>query len=654
MDRTQFDIAVARAVEAAQAYYHSDTMVMSDAEYDALVASIAETAKLHPDWDTRGVVDEVAAGTGSAGADVRHPQPMLSLSKSTEPDELDAFVARVGNLPLVTEVKLDGLAVRVEYRRGALSLVATRGDGILGEDVTAQALRLRGLPVRLPEPLSIEVRGEVYMTDSDFTTASANRVAAGKQPFVNPRNATAGCLRNRDADYDAPMSFAAYDASGDTLDDVDSHVERMNRIKSLGVATALSLISLDELSAPSLAIADIAAKRDTLPFPIDGAVVKVDSMAARASLGEVSRHPRWAVAWKYPAAEASSVLRDIEVTIGRTGRLALTAIIDPVFVAGATVSRATLHNVDFVTSQGLGIGSRVAVIRAGDVIPRVTALLGEQPADVSPWTPPATCPNCDEAWDTSSVLWRCLSAECSASAALNYWASRDCMDIERLGEGVCDALVQAGLASNVADLYDLTIETLAELPMGETATGGIRRLGEANAREIVLGLDRSKSQPLNRVITGLGIRLTGRSVGRWLAREFPTMDRLRAATVEEIAAIDKLGPIKAQSIVTGLKRLAPIIDRLAAAGVNMGTESSSSGNLPLEGKTYVVSGAVPGYTRTTIAEKIESLGGKSSSSVSKATTALVSAETETSKAKKAAQLGIPVISPEEFVLLLGD
>jgi DNA ligase (NAD+) len=644
---TDFDSAVALAQRAAAAYYNSDALLMTDSEYDTLLDRIAASTHLHPDWDAAGLLTEVAGGTAN-GADIQHPEPMLSLVKATEAGDLETFLARLAGRETVTEVKLDGMAVRAAYVDGALVQVVTRGDGLSGEDVTPQALAVAGLPAALNTPVSLEVRGEVFMTDADFTTASANRVEAGKTAFVNPRNATAGTLRNTDLAYVAPLSFAAYDSSGPAVDNFDRHTERMARLQHLGIATAISLLpQVDPTDGAREVVSAIGELRAELGFPIDGAVIKIDEIPAREGFGSVSHAPKWAIAWKYPADAAQSVLRDIEVTIGRTGRMALTAIIDPVFVAGATVSRATLHNVDFVRTQRLGIGSQVAVVRANDVIPRVTALLGEQQS-VEPWQPPSACPNCDEAWDTSEVLWRCHSASCSVAAALTYWASRDCLDVERLGEAVCDALVQEGRVASVADLYDLTVADLAALPLGE------RTLGEANAREIIAGLERSKSQSFNRVITGLGIRYTGRSVGRWLAAEFHTMQRLRAATVEQIASIDKLGPVKAQHIVDGLSTLGPVIDRLEAAGVNMGAEpaSSDAAQLPLAGKTYVVSGAVPGFTRTTIAEAIERLGGKANSSVSKTTTALISSETDTSKAKKARDMGIPVVDPVEFAALL--
>lgn len=647
-----FAAAVDQVQAAAKSYYDTGDVLMTDAEYDALLDSITAAKRSNPGWDDRGVTTQVAAGV-SGGGDVRHPVPMMSLDKVTGEDEVRSFVASLGGDPCLVEVKLDGLAIRVEYRSGRLTLAALRGDGSTGEDVTGQVLRgIAGLPAQLGEPWTGEVRGEVYMTVSDFEAASANRVEAGGKAFINSRGAVAGSIRSVDRTYETPMTFAAYDVSGD----FDSHQERMGRAVELGFPTAGRLATGDvqvatDAEAALAAIARIGELRRGLEFPIDGAVITADLETTRRRLGSGSRTPHWAAAFKYPADTGSTVLRDIEVRVGRTGRISLRAVLDPVFVDGTTITYATLHNPRFVEEQGLAIGQTVAVWRAGDVIPRVTAPIGEQPHGLTPWTPPETCPQCGEPWDKSSLLWRCHTASCSAVNALEYWCSREAMDVEGAGEAICVALVNAGLANDVADLYSVTEEQLAELPTGNTKAGGVILLGKLNAAKVVASLEHSKSQPFNRVITGLGIRMTGRSVGRWLAARFKTMEALRAATVEEIAEIDKMGLIKAQHVVDGLAAMSGVIDRLAAAGVTMSVPETQ-GEKPLEGKTYVVSGSVPGYTRTTVSERIEELGGRASGSVSATTTALITSETTTAKAVKAAKLGVPIIDPAEFAELL--
>jgi DNA ligase (NAD+) len=657
-DRAGFDAAVATARAAATAYYDTAVMVMPDAEYDALADRIQATLAVHPDWDDRGVITGVAAGASAGGA-VVHPTPMLSLDKVKTRDELAAFVVRLGDRTVV-EVKLDGLAVRAEYREGRLVLVATRGDGSTGEDVTVQAQRdggIGGLPVTLVEPFTGEVRGEVYMTDTDFATANANRVAAGGKAFVNARNATAGSLRAQTAVAATPMTFAAYELTGGRADAHTEHSSRMEYAASLGFATAYDLTRAAGGHVVAADVDDVFAvidaiekARPTLGYQIDGAVIKADADATRDRLGMASRTPYWATAFKYPPDTGFSTLRDIEVAVGRTGRASFRAVIDPVFVGGSTITYASLHNAPWIVEQGLAIGMKVAVIRAGDVIPRVTAAVGEQPEGLTPWAPPGACPQCGEAWDTSSLLWRCHTASCAAVNALVYWCSRDALDVERIGESICEALVEQGLATTVADLYDLTVDDLANLPMGTTSTGSVRRLGLANATEIVAQLETSKAQPFNRVITGLGIRMTGRSVGRWLAARFTSMDALRAATVAEVAEIDRMGMVKAQAVVDGLAAMADVIDRLAAHGLTMHVVVEG-GHRPWEGKKVVVSGSVPGMSRTQAQEAAARLGATVSGTVSKNTELLVAGDGAGSKLAKAQELGIEIMSAEDFAAL---
>jgi DNA ligase (NAD+) len=681
-DRAAFDAAVTTAREAAAAYYDTAVMVMPDADYDALADRIQATLAHHPDWDDQGVATQVAAGA-SAGGDVVHPTAMLSLDKVKTRDDLAAFVGRLAD-DVVVEVKLDGLAVRAEYRDGRLVLVATRGDGRTGEDVTVQAMRdggIAGLPVTLARPFTGEVRGEVYMTDENFAAANANRVAAGGKAFVNARNATAGALRTQTAVAATPMTFAAYEVTGDGVDSHTSHAGRMTHAGSLGFRTAYDLTraavgaevvvagatagaesaGAEVMAADAEAVAAgaeavfavidaIEAARPTLGYQIDGAVVKADTDTTRDRLGMASRTPYWATAFKYPPDTGFSILRDIQVAVGRTGRASFRAVIDPVFVGGSTITYASLHNAPWIIEQGLAIGMKVAVIRAGDVIPRVTAAVGEQPDALTPWQPPAACPQCGVEWDTSGLLWRCHTASCAAVNALVYWCGRDALDVERIGESICEALVEQGLATTVADLYDLTVDDLANLPMGSTSTGAVRRLGLANATEIAAQLQASKAQPLNRVITGLGIRMTGRSVGRWLATRFRSMAALRGATVEEVAEIDKMGLIKAQAVVDGLVAMADVIDRLAAHGLTMEVVDDG-GDRPWAGKKVVVSGTVPGMSRTEAQEAAARLGATVSSSVSKNTDLLVAGDGAGSKLTKAQALDVAVMTADDFAAL---
>lgn len=649
----EFDEAVSAAQSAAAAYYDSDTQIMSDADYDALIDRIQASIDIHPEWDDQGLLTAVAAGQ-SVGGDVTHPVPMLSLAKAKELSDVDGFAATLTS-GAVVEPKYDGLAIRAEYTRGKLTLVATRGDGVTGENVTAQAGAITGLPLKLAQPVTIEVRGEVYMTDADFQTANSNRVASGKPAFVNPRNATAGVLRKSDINYHAPMSFAAYDAFGGPLDAVDDYLARMSELKHLGVGIAGGSgrgagKGLTEFVREQ--IEEIGQRRSTLGFPIDGAVIKALSYAERDRLGSVSRTPKWAAAYKYAADVSTTVLKDIEVAVGRTGRISLRAVLEPVFVGGTTITYATLHNPKFVTDADFRIGDTVYVYRAGDVIPRVNAVdVSKRPANAVAWAAPEVCPNCGEAWDKSSLLWRCHTPECSTVGRIEYAASRDVLDIEGLSTALAEQLVEAGLVNDIADLYSLTADQIAELPVGD----GSRTVGHLVSGKILNHIAGSKNQPLARVITALGIRMTGRTMGRRLAAHFRSMDALVNATVDQLAEVEGIGSEKAVTIRAGLDSMKPVVARLRAAGLTMEVSEqapAAGGTLPLAGKTVVVSGTVPGVTRTEANEWVERLGGKSSGSVSKNTSLLVAGDGAGSKAEKAAELGVPVMTAEDFAALI--
>ena len=656
--RSEFDIILAKVVSAAQAYYDGLEMEMTDAEYDLLIEDIEQMVEINPDWDTQGVLSQVAAGV-SQGGEVIHPEPMLSLGKVKETNDIVSFVDKM-KLPLAVEVKLDGLAVRVEYKDGALSLVATRGDGNTGENVTAQSLKINGLPMKLKKKITCEVRGEIFMTDVDFEIASGNRVLAGKSPFVNPRNATAGSLRNTDSEYFAPMTFAAYDVSGDIFNAIDSHLVRLEKVSQLGVKTTSDLLpgfshffstSKDVLKAVAL----IGDKRSTLGYPIDGAVIKVDQISKRIELGSISRTPRWAVAFKYAPDTAMTTLKDIEVAVGRTGRISLTGILEPVFVGGATIERATLHHPKWVNDADIRIGGVVYVYRAGDVIPRISApVLAKRTEKDKVWVAPKVCPQCGEAWDKSSLLWRCPSPECSLNSWIDFAMSRDVLDVDGASVAFADAAVEAGLVSDLADLFTLTIEQVAKLPAGDD-----REIGVKNATKIVNGIQKAKTQPLARIVTSLNIRKMGRTLGRRVVAHFGTLEALRKASEAQLSEVDGIGSEKARYIYNGFKERSAMIDRMIALGINVGEPvssavSSSTSAKPLAGKKVVVTGTVPGLTRTQAQEAVEKLGGISSGSVSKSTDLVVIGDGAGSKADKATELGITIMSAEDFATLFNS
>ena len=645
-----FSELVALLRRAADAYYNSETVLMPDAEYDVLLARLAAMKAEDPTLNDGGLLDRVAGGVGVG--DVRHPSPMLSLGKVKEEDALSGFLASLpADARTVVEPKMDGLAVRGTYLRGVLTQVVTRGDGYAGEDVTAQAGSITGLPRRLCRPMDLEVRGEAHMTDVDFEIASQNRVAVGKTAFANPRNAMAGALRAKDREYDAPMHFACYEAEYEGAD--DSYVTRMAHVRELGITPAMDLVDVGSL-APLEAVRKIGRLRPMLGFPIDGAVVKIDSTRVRQQVGMTSSAPRWAIAYKFPADTAVTKLLDIELAIGRTGRLSLTGILEPVSVGGTVISRATLHHPQFVLDADLRIGDDVWVYRAGDVIPRVTTpVLANRPDGLPQWSPPDVCPQCGEPLDKTGLLWRCHTPECSVAGRIRYAADRDVLDIDGLDEAVADALAESGLANNVADLFELTREQLANLRIGNQGSGASRLLGQKMADRILAGIEKARTQPLHRVITALGVRNVGRSMGRRLAERFRTMEALCQASSMELASVAGIGIVKASTIGVGLDEMAPVIHRLAAAGLQMTAAEAQAGasDLPLAGKKVCVTGVVPGLTRSEADAVIHALGGTAVHSVSKATDLVVIGDAAGGKADKARELGLPVMNAQDFAAL---
>lgn len=669
----QFTNALNTAQAAAAAYYDTDTELLADAEYDNLIAQIEIALTEHPEWksDTTVAVLETVAAGASTGGDIKHPTPMLSLAKANTLDAVYDFINNL-NDRVTVEPKLDGLAVRAVYTKGRLTQVSLRGDGQTGEDITGCVLidgisRVLGLPTtHHATDLTFDVRGEVYMSDSDFEIANTIRTEAGEEPFKNRRNGAAGTLRKSGST--APLTFAAYDTAGfDTHR--TSHTDRMKYLNALtGIATALRLLNPPGKTpvTGAAAIQYLDTHRDTLGYPIDGAVIKADLDTDRDRLGVGNRHPKWAVAYKYAAEEATTTIKDIEVAIGKTGRLSLRIHVEPVLVGEAVVSFASGHNVGFMQREDLRIGDTVRIKRANDVIPYVSDPdLSQRPADSVAWIAPDNCFKCGEPFDKSTELWRCNTPECSVANKVIYACGRDALDIEGMSTSIVTALVESGRVTSLADLFTLTVDDLANLVLGTTSTGGVRRLGNANATKIAAEIEKAKSQPLNRVVCSLALRMTGRSVSRWLAAAYPTMDGLRGATVSDLANIERLGDIKAQAIHDGLIAMSDTIDAMAAAGVNMGqepnetAEDAQGGAQPLTGMNVVVTGKVTGplagLSRNEMNELIEAKGGKASGSVS-AKTSLLVCDPEgagSSKHAKALALGVRIVTPEEFADLIG-
>ncbi|GEL46601.1 DNA ligase 2 [Cellulomonas hominis] len=648
---------------AAKSYYDGTEQLMSDAEYDAGIAAIEARVALSPTEidDYEDLLTSIAAGQ-SKGGDVTHPSRMGSLEKADGREGLRTFVTSVAG-PLAIEPKLDGLAIRAQYdAEGRLVLVATRGNGTTGEDITRSglSLRIQGLPRRIDPTYGVrEVRGEVYCADTDFLRAQTVRASLEGAPFVNSRNAAAGILRKGDKAYAGILSFAAYGTGLTRPPASGRYTDAMRVAAEAGVATTAGLLDfLHPVASGTRELDDVLAqvdaldeRRETIGFPIDGIVIKADAAADRKSLGEGDRAPKWALAYKYAAETATTKVVAIETAIGRTGRLAIRVEVEPVFVGGTTITFATGHNVSWMTERDVRVGDTVTIKRANDVIPYIESVdLGARPTDSAPWAPPETDP-LGEPWDKSTLLWRSVSPELSVLGRITYAASRDCLDIEGLGTEIATALVESGKVNDVADLFALTVDDLAALTLAEG-----RQVGQKVAAKIAAEIETAKASPWNRVITALGIRMTGRTAGRRLAAAFATMDALRGAGVADIAAVDGFGDVKAATIREGLDDLAArgVLDRLAAAGVNMGAERAQGEAAgPLAGMTVVVSGSVPGYSRTTVAEAIEAAGGKASSSVSAGTSMLVSDPSTSSKYVKATQLGVRILTPAQFLDLLG-
>ncbi len=673
-DSDAYTRAVDTAVAAARAYYAGGETPLDDAAYDALARGIEAYEAAHPAAVLAHSPSGKVAG-GAASGDVTHSAPMLSLANVFSPAELTAWAAglerRIGRPVAGWHVspKLDGLAVAARYRAGRLVQLVTRGDGTSGEDVSHAIGTITGLPGRLERDETLEVRGEVLMTHTQFEQANAARIAHGGAAFANARNAAAGSLRARDRAYTVEMTYFGYDAlplegSGEQLREAvaDGHGTLLALLTELGVQTTdatpvpgRAAATVEDVQAR---VAEIAGLRAGLPFGIDGIVVRADDAADRASAGEGSRAPRWAVAYKLPATEKITRLLGVEWAVGRTGVIAPRAVLEPVLIDGSTITYATLHNPTDITRRDLRIGDHVLVHKAGDIIPRVEApVLGlrtgaEQPVDF-----PTNCPECGSAIDTGELRWRCVRGrDCRLVASLTYAAGRDQLDIEGLGGSRVVQLVEAGLVADLADVFALTREQLLTL----------ERMGDTSTDNLLAAIADAKSRPLSRVFCALGVRGTGRSMSRRIARAFGTMDAVRAADVEALQQVEGIGTEKAGQVVAELTELAPLIDRLAAAGVNMaepgvvvatGAAGLGGDPLPLAGMTVVVTGAMSGpleaLSRGEMNALIERAGGKASSSVSARTKLLVAGERAGSKREKAELLGVRVIDPQEFAGLLG-
>ena len=646
----------------ARRYYVDDDPEISDFEYDRMYAELLKLEAEHPElYDPASPTQRVGGAALDRFEKVTHEVQMNSLTDVFSFAELEDFLTGVSAaLPgaeYSVEPKIDGLSVALRYENGVLAQGATRGDGFVGEDVTANIKTIFSIPLTLPEPLSFTVRGEVYMPRAVFQKLNEKREAAGLSLFANPRNAAAGSLRQLDPKIAAERKldiFVFNFQAGSPYPDGHApalHSETLNRLEELGFHVIGNRTLETTAAGIEAQIDKIGALRDSLPFDIDGVVIKINRLADRAVLGEGTNTPKWAVAYKFPPEQKETKLLDVEIAVGRTGVLTPTAILSPVRLAGTTVSRATLHNEDFIRERDIHIGDTVVVQKAGDIIPEVVRAIPEKrTGGESDFRFPSVCPSCGEPVfrdEDEGAAWRCTNSACPAqlSRGIEHFASKDAMDIEGLGPQLVEALLSAGLIHDAADLYTLHAADIAAL----------ERMGEKSAANLIAAIEKSKGAGLERLIFALGIRSIGQVAAAALAARYRTLEACFSATKEELVAIEDFGEITADYVLnyfTHPQNVA-LCRRLAEAGVLTEATAAPVGDT-LAGLTFVLTGTLPTMTRDEATERIRAAGGKVTGSVSKKTSFVVAGEEAGSKLTKAKTLGVAVIDEEGLLRLLTD
>ena len=635
-------------------YYDKDAPELSDYEYDALTRRLKQLEQQFPELISEDSPTQKVGGAVSTKFDkVQHAVRMESLQDVFDMDEVRDFDRRVREAGLqpsyVVECKIDGLSVSLEYQDGIFVRGSTRGDGDVGEDVTENLTTITAIPKKLSNaPRFLEVRGEVYMPRDAFERLAKEQEESGRQVFKNPRNAAAGSLRQKDAAITAARGLSIFvfnvqQVEGHTL---TGHQESLDYLKEMGFPVSPRYPRFENVEDVLREIEAIGALRGTLPYDIDGAVVKVDDFEQRRRLGSTAKYPRWAVAFKYPPEEKDTVLKEIEVSVGRTGVLTPTAVFEPILLAGTTVSRAILHNEDFIREMDIRIGDTIRVRKAGDIIPEVVCVVRHE-ENAQPFVMPSHCPSCGApvSREEDEAALRCVNPECPAQALRNliHFASRAAMDIEGLGQAVAAQLVEKGYVQSAADLYTLSFEQLLTLD----------KFKEKSAQNLLDAIEASKKNNLDKLLFGLGIRNIGAKAAAQLAQRFKSMQALRQASQEELEEIDGFGGVMVQSVLDFFAKdgTKDLLTRLEEAGVNMLYEGEEKGDR-LAGMTFVVTGTLAGMSRTQAEEMITQNGGKASSSVSKKTSYVLAGEAAGSKLTKAQALGIPVINEEEFLKML--
>ena len=659
--RNRIERLVRELNEHSYRYYVLGATTVSDEEFDRLMGQLADLESGHPDLiPSDSPTRRVGSDLSGSFPTVRHDVPMLSLDNTYSEADLIEFDARLRrdlpgeDLVYLAELKVDGVALSLTYENGLLVRGVTRGDGLQGEDITPNVRTIRSIPLRLREPVDrCEVRGEVYLTRKHFDAINKEREQREETLFANPRNTAAGSLKLQDPRLvaDRNLSFFAHGLLTPQPQH-DLHSEGLNRLERLG-------FSVNPEHRHCRSTEDVVAylrtwdrDRESLPYEIDGIVVKIDALAQQARLGATAKSPRWAFACKFPAERARTRLLKIAVQVGRTGVVTPVAELEPVLLAGSTVSRATLHNAEELERKDIREGDTVILEKGGDVIPKVVAVVeSERPSDALQFVFPETCPVCEAGLvkDESEVAIRCVNSSCAAQlkGSIRHFASRTAMDIEGLGIALVEQLVDRELIRDVGDLYALDVEKVSELD----------RMAEKSARNLMDALERSKSRPFHNVLFALGIRHVGATVARTLADHFGSIDRLRESSAEEIEAIHEIGGAIAESVHAFLRdeNNAAVIDKLREAGLNLeGEQQTAAGPKPLDGKVVVITGSLSRWGRQQAQDAVRSAGGKPTSSVSKKTDMVVAGDNAGSKLEKARELKLKILTEDEFAAEIGE
>ncbi len=631
-------------------YYVEDSPEIEDDEYDRLQRELVDIEKEYPGLITPDSPTQRVGGSAEGMFEpVVHTVPLESLQDAFDIDEVRAFDSRVherfDSVEYSVEPKIDGLSVALEYENGVFVRGSTRGDGTVGEDVTANLRTVNSIPLHLNEDIPfIEVRGEVFMPRAVFAKLVEKQDENGEKPFKNPRNAAAGSLRQKDPKVTATrqLDIFVFNVQRSSEEGIEGHKQSVEFLRSLGFKTIPFCNKFDNIEDVISELDRIGKLRPELSYDTDGAVIKVDSFAQRAELGSTAKFPKWALAFKYPPEEKESVVTDIEVTVGRTGVLTPTAVFNPVLISGSTVSRATLHNQDYIDEKDIRIGDTILIRKAGEIIPEVVKVVSH--ADGSEkFTLPGICPSCgaETVKEDGEAALRCLNPECPAQLLRNiiHFCSRDAMDIESLGEAVLEKLVSSHLIEKISDIYSLTKEDFMSLE-------GFK---DKSSQNLVDAIEKSKSNDLSKLIFALGIRHIGQKAGKILAEHFGSMDAIMNADINRLTQIDSVGGIMAESIVRffSLEQSISEINALKEAGLNMNSLSEKADDR-FAGMTFVLTGTLPTYSRSEASAIIEKFSGKTSSSVSKKTTYVLAGEEAGSKLTKARDLGVRIINEAEF------